>query len=326
MMKTSIFKKTDFELCVLSNPSGYPISFTHAGIAYSEDGYNGYHYFLSQSPYPTGNDSYENPCFYYANAREGNLPPINWTAYSGNPLQEDPGDGYNADPDILFFGGDLYVGNRPYLRTPSPYQWVNMQKCEIVGGEFTFGEPVTLYDTNTPPTNFGYSANYLTTLVSPSIIVKDDKVRAYHLVTNSYNDGSKCRNLVIMEGDDLVTPQNFSFLKYGSIFGNVEPWHIDVFEHDGKLYAVLACIVDSTIGNCYNFLAVSDDWENFRIYDRPLSDIKSYRSSAMVREDGMFILYLATLNYKPSGNLTEDGRNILCGYMNFSELLEQIDK
>lgn len=324
-MKTPIFNRSQFELCTLSNPSGYPSSYTHAGIAYSQNGYNGYHYFLSQSPYPSGNDSYENPCFYYANAREGNLPPINWIAFDGNPLQTDPGDGYNADPDILFFDGDLYLGNRPFLR-PS-YQWVNMQKCTIVNGAFTFGEPVTLYDTNTPPANFGYPSSYLTTLVSPAIIVKDNKIRSYHLVTNSYNDGTPCRNLVIMEGTDLVTPMNFSFLKYGSILGNnAEPWHIDVFDYKGKLYAILSCIVDGIRGNAYNFLAVSEDWENFRIYDKPLSDIMSYRSSACVREDGMFILYLATLDYKPAGNISADGRNILCCYMDFEELLKKIDE
>lgn len=322
-MENPIFKKTDFELCTLSNPSGYPISYTHAGIAYSKNGYNGYHYFLSQSPYPSGNDSYENPCFYYANARQGNLPPIDWIAFSENPLQEDPGDGYNADPDILFFENDLYIGNRPYLRD-TQYQCFNMQKCTIVDNNFTFGEPVVLFDVNTPPDNFGYPRSYLTTLVSPAFVVKDNKVRSYHLVTNSYNDGKPCRNLVIMEGNDLVTEQNFSFLKYGSILGNVEPWHIDVFPYEGKLYAIIACIVDNIRGNCYNFLAVSDDWENFRIYNKPLSDIQSYRSSAFVREDGLFILYLATLNYKPAGNISSDGRNIICAYKNFDNILKDM--
>ena len=323
-MKEPVFRRSEFELCVLSNPSGYPISFTHAGIAYSKDGYNNYHYFLSQSPYPSGNDDYENPCFYYANARDGNLPPIEWNAFSGNPLQEDPGNGYNADPDILFFNGDLYLGNRPYIRKPSR-QWVNMQKCTIVNNSFSFGEPVTLYSTETIPANFGYPQNYLTTFVSPALIPYGNKVRAYHLVTNSYNDASRCRNLVIMEGEDLITENNFAFLKYGSILGNVEPWHIDVFSHGGKLYAILACIADSIAGNCYNYLAVSDDWENFRIYDRPLTDIKSYRSSAFVRDDGMFILYLATLNYKPAGNVTQDGRNILCAYRSFEDVLNEVD-
>lgn len=211
-MESPIFQNSDFELCVLTNPAGYPQSFTHAGITYSQAGYNGYHYFLSQSPFPSMNDTWENPCFYYANPREGNLPPIEWNAYSGNPLQEGIENGYNADPDILFFNNDLYVTNRPYSRTLAK-QWVNAQKCTIVSDEFTFGEPVTLYDTNTSPTNFGYPVSYLPTCVSPAFILKDNKIRAYHLVTNSSNDGKPCRNLVIMEGTDLVTSQNFSFFE-----------------------------------------------------------------------------------------------------------------
>lgn len=329
-MKSPIFNRNQFELCVLSNPSGYPISFTHAGIAYSQDGYNGYHYFLSQSPYPLGNDDYENPCFYYANAREGNLPPIVWNAYSGNPLQEDPGDGFNSDPDIVFFDDDLYMGNRPYLRNPgtrtSRYQCFNTQKCIIENGEFTFSEPVVMYDTTTPPMKV---ENGIVTvgIGSPAIVPMNDGLRIYHLNSSSYNDGKKCPPLYIMQGDNLVTAMNFSFYKYGSILGNnAEAWHFDIFEHDGKLYSIIDCVVDNKIGNAYNFLAVSDDWENFKIYNRPLSDILSYRSSAMVREDGMFILYLTTLDYKPAGNQTTDGRNILCSYMPFDELLNKIDK
>lgn len=331
-MKTPIFNQSQFELCTLSNPSGYPSSYTHAGIVYSQNGYNGYHYFFSQSPYPSGNEDWENPCFYYANAREGNLPPINWIAYPGNPLQEDPDAGtspsnaFNSDPDILFFNGDLYISNRIYQRSPR-YQCTNVQKCTISGGGFTFSDPVVIFDITTPPGNFGYPIEYYGAMTSPALIVKDNKIRSYNLVTNSYNDGTPCRNLVIMEGTDLVTPMNFSLLKYGSILGNnAEPWHIDVFDYKGKLYAILSCIVDGIKGNAYNFLAVSEDWENFRIYDKPLSDIMSYRSSACVREDGMFILYLATLDYKPIGNISADGRNILCGYMDFEELLKKIDE
>lgn len=334
-MKKAVINNSQFELCTLDNPTGYPVSFTHAGIAYSEDGYNGYHYFLSQSPFPSGNDSYENPCFYYANAREGNLPPKDWIAYSGNPLQEDPTtsvEGYNADPDILFVGGDLYVTNRPYISSPNR-TWVNAQKCLISNGEFSFGEPVDLFDTNTLPRYFGYENVYrpgggkYPSLLSPAFIIKDNKIRSYHLVSNTSNDGGKTKNIVIMEGTDLVTENNFSFLKYGSMFGHdIEPWHLDVFEHGGKLYAIVACTVDYTPNNTYNFLAVSEDWENFRIYDRPLSNIKSYRSSAFVREDGMFIIYLATLGYKPAGNVTLDGRNIVVASIPFDKLLDEIKK
>jgi hypothetical protein len=130
-----------------------------------------------------------------------------------------------------------------------------------------------------------------------------------------------------MEGNDLTTSQNFSFLKYGSMFGrDIEPWHLDVFEYDGLLYSIVCCTVDYTANNTYNFLAVSEDWENFRIYPRPLSAIKSYRSTGFVRGDGMFIFYLTTLGYFPSGNVTVDGRNIMCAYRPFQEVLERVGK
>lgn len=316
------------EVCSLPLPQGYPASWTHTGIAFVKDGYNGYKFFLTCTPYPSGNDDYENPMFFYANARADGKPPIEFIPFSGNPLQDTPETGYNADADIIYLNGNIYVTNRPYDGTK---QWVNVQKCTVDGDAFSFGEPITLYTSEQPPANFGFPSNYRTTLVSPSVVEYGGKVRFYQLATNSYNNLSDCKALIIMEGDDLETPNGFSLLKYGSIFGaGIEPWHISIFQHGGKLYAVVCCVdvEHSVIGRVksFNYLAVSEDGENFRIYPRPLSNVLSYRSAACVTDDGVFVLYLATLSYKPVGGVSSDGREIVMASMPFSDLLEEIDK
>lgn len=323
-----IFLQINTELCSLPLPTGYPLSWTHAGICFVQDGVNGYKYFLTCTPYPNGNDAYENPMFYYANPREDGKAPIVFNAFSGNPLQDTPAVGYNADSDIIYLNGNIYVTNRQY---DGVRQWVNVQKCSVYNGQFVFSEPITLYTTEQEPVNFGFPSNYLTTLVSPSVVKCGEKVRFYQLATNSYNDLLPAKALIIMEGDDLETSNSFTLLKYGSVFGpiNLEPWHMSVFPYDGKLYSVICCVdIDkstSQVRRAFNYLAVSEDWENFRIYPRPLCNIASYRSAACVNNEGVFVLYLATLSYDPVGNLSTDGRNIVMASMPFVDLLKEID-
>lgn len=335
----TVFQETDFELCSLPLPKGYPNSWTHAGIEYVKDGYNGYQYFLTCSPYPSYNDDYENPMFYYANSRDGNLPPISFIAYQGNPLQEDPGDGYNADPDVIFVDSNLYVINRPYLRPDS--LWVNIQKCNIESGCFTFGNPTLLYDNKQEPHNFKFDTSFKQTLIAPSIIKYGDEYRIYHLATNSYNDNTDCKGVVVMVSDTIDGERAYNYYKSGTISNfNAKPWHFDVFKYKDKLYAVICAYVHpkslflanvpivarfvSHERTCYQYLAVSDDGINFNVFNKPLTKVNSYRSSAFVREDGMFVLYISTLGYKPQGNISEDGRNIMMAYKPFEQVLKEL--
>lgn len=335
----TLFEDTDFELCTLPLPSGYPLSWTHAGIEYVKDSFNGYQYFLTCSPYPNYNDDFENPMFYYANARKKNFPPTEFIPYRANPLQNDPGDGYNADPDVIYTDSSIYVINRPYIRPDSI--WVNIQKCLVDSdGGFEFTKPIILYTNKQKPYNFGFPKSCLTTLVSPSIVKYNGVYRCYQLVTNSYNDNSDCKGIVIMEGNSLDHTNSLSYLQKGEISNfRAKPWHIDVFSYKNKLYAVICAYVHEDYllehipyisrfftheRKCHQYLAVSEDGMNFKVFDKPLTKINSYRSSAFVREDGLFVIYISTLGYKPKGNQSEDGRNIMVAYKPFEDILKKI--
>lgn len=335
----AVFQEKNFELCSLPLPSGYPNSWTHAGIEYVKEGYNGYKYFLTCSPYPNYDDDYENPMFYYANPREGDVPPIKFIAYKNNPLQDDPGNGYNADPDVVFVDTNLYVINRPYLRPDSV--WVNIQKCGIDSGDFSFDKPTSLYDNKHEPNNFGFAPSVKNTLISPSIIKYEDEYRIYHLATNSYNDNTDCKGVVVMVSDVIDGEYSYKYYETGTIsMVSAKPWHFDVFKYQDKLYAIICAYVheDQFIEHipiiarfvsherkCFQYLAESDDGINFTVFNKPLTTVNSYRSSAFVREDGMFVLYISTLGYKPKGNLSEDGRNIMMAYKPFEQILRDVN-
>lgn len=330
---SSVFKKTEFELCSLPLPSGYPqYGHTHCGIQYSESPINGYQYFMALSPFPYENDDYENPCFFYAVERENGVPPKDFVAYPNNPLEGFPGGSdFNSDPDILIYGNELYVSNRPFYRQPL-HQAVHVSKAIITNGNFSFADVVSIYDSqNFNPVNFGFPSDAIVT-GSPALVEYKGQIRVYQIYSNSYNDGTQCKSITIVSNGDLNEPNSFKEVKIGSIFGkNLETWHIDMFTYKGKLYAIVNA-VDTSLGwslsnrNSYAYLAVADEsGENFRIYDKPLSDISAYRSSAIVRPDGMFVFYLATLNYKPTSEYSEDGRNIMLAYKPFEEVLKALD-
>jgi hypothetical protein len=274
---------------------------------------------------------------YYANPREGNLPPVEFIAYNNNPLQEDPGDGYNADPDVIFVDSSLYVINRPYIRPDST--WVNIQKSSIDSGSFTFDNPIPLYDNKQEPCNFGFTSSFRQTLISPSIIKYKDEYRIYHLATNSYNDNTDCKGVVVMVSDSIDGQHSYKYYTTGTISNcPAKPWHFDVFRYQDNLYAIICAYVHedpflehvpiiaryvSHERKCFQYLAKSEDGINFTAFNKPLTTINSYRSSAFVREDGMFVLYISTLGYKPKGNVSEDGRNIMMAYKPFEQVLKE---
>ena len=334
----SVFDDKDFELCVLPLPEGYPNSWTHASIEYVKDSVNGFQYFFACSPYPNYDDKYENPMFYYANARKGNRPPIVFIPYDGNPLQETPECGYNSDPDVVYLDSNLYVLNRTYIR--HEIESATIQKCNVSDGKFCFSSPILIYDSEQEPKHFGFG-DYKPTLISPSIIKYMHGLRCYQLATNSYNDNSECKGVIVMKGNNPISDHGFTVEKIGKIDmpEGAKPWHIDVFNYHGKLFAIICAYIHPNKfilkipylrrfylkeRYCTQYLAVSDDGINFKAYDKPLTSINSYRSSAFVREDGLFVLYISTLAYRPKGNVSEDGRNIMVAYKPFCEILNSL--
>lgn len=197
-MKSPIFTSIDLEVCTIPNPVGYPLSWTHPSIAYTENAIGGYNYFFAQTPFPTGNDAYENPMMYRANARSNGKPPIVFLPFSGNPLQEIPegsGARYNADVDVLIDGGNVYCFNRPYIAF-SGRTWVNVQKMAADFSSAT--PPIDLFDNKTN-SYFGYGST-LPTLLSPAFLKVGSKFRSYHLIGNTYNvEKDRMRQIVIME-------------------------------------------------------------------------------------------------------------------------------
>lgn len=111
----------------------------HPSVVYIPLGFNGYKYWMAYTPYPNGNDDYENPSIVASN--DG----TRWVVPDGltNPIVPAPVDvgtgGYNSDPYLIYDGTQLIIyyryvtagGVRSMRRTTSAngIAWAATSSC-----------------------------------------------------------------------------------------------------------------------------------------------------------------------------------------------------
>lgn len=341
-MKT-IFLKSEFTLCNVPVPKGYPQSQTHVGVSRLCG-----QLFLTSSPFPNpirskieiyskallrkiskgvffpliSGEYYENPCLYTA---VGNSK-VEFQLMQSRPLMEplDPYYGYpafNSDPDLYMEGEDVYVINRAIYRTkltPEKFRDEYVIRLYLIYGKI---------DVN----RFKYCGTKLiseTTLlsVSPSLIKYKGKYILMQLYTNCYNDGNSFDGLRYQKYDNIHELGN----RTESFNINVDtkeyiPWHFSLFSFQEKLFAIVACIKRGIPHRCYQMLGhFSDDLKSLTIYRTPLTDYNSYRGSAFVDEFGNLCLYSTTVNEYIKGGKSVDGREIIFAKKSFNEILVDI--
>ena len=340
----TVFKKSDFQLCSVPVPKGYPQSQTHAGVAWA-----GGLVLLTSSPFPsiksskwrvylhaalrkaTGGllfngeraESFENPCIYSSN--DG----VSFRLMQSRPLMEAPDEYYglpafNSDPDIFVEEGNISVLNRAIYRTkltPGRHRDEYDIRIYLIRGKLDEGR-------------FKYLSTQLvmeTTdlIVSPCLTRFRGNYVFTSLWTNCYNDGESFEGLRLLQSDTID-----GLFKKGcwqTVMVDTEkwiPWHMSVFTYEDSLYAVVACVERGNGGHrCWQMLGkFDDDLERLKIYKTPLTDYKSYRGAAYVDGNGLFVLYNTTVHEKIKGSKAVDGRDIIMATMPFAQLLNTIEE
>lgn len=335
----SIFNKLDFVLCKVPVPKGYPQSQTHAGIAMLGD-----KYILTTSPYPNPKypkwkiyfyaairklsfhkinlfycgENFENPCVYIG---ENTCIPTEFKLIQGCPLMNTPENKYGlgsycSDPDIYVEDNHLFVINRTSIRKSE----TGVPSCDYETSVYLISFDIEDGEVR----NKSISKLFNDQDASPCLSKIDGKYAFFSLDTNSYNTGEPCKALYMRTSsnlkDDWSAKKTIVLDK-----GKYEPWHMSLFQYEGKLYAIVACIEAGIAHRCWSMLGeFSEDLSHLKIYKTPLTDYKSYRSAAIVREDGEFILYNTTVHEKIEGGKSVDGREVIMAHMPFNELLKKL--
>lgn len=345
-MKT-IFSKTDFVLCDIPVPKGYMQSQTHVGVA-NNDGAC----YLTTSPYPSYTiplwllflrvalrklsfgvlckpyiaEQWENPCLYIGNIHN-NVYPYKFDLLQDTPLMSTPEPvyglpAYNSDPDLFVEDGFIHVLNRAVYRTSlnnasKAYDYVS-RIYHIYG--------------NIEHTRFNHQGTELLfetkrNMISPCLTKYHGEYIMTELETYSYNDGNTYDGLYMARSSSIdgfkceIDWEPIPVESQGYL-----PWHMSLFENDNHLYAIVACVRKGEKQRCWQMLGeFTEDLKKLHIYQTPLTDYKSYRSSAFVH-NSEFVLYNAVVHERIKGSKAVDGRDILMASSSFESLLDSLKK
>lgn len=335
-----IFDKGSFSLCYVPVPKGYPQSQTHCGVKMWND-----NIYMTTSPYPAyklpqwklymsviirklsfnkinlikRGEDYENPCIYVQNGLD--LYPVKFKPCYNNPIENKPEDKYGlgsycSDPDLFIDNGKVFVLNRKSYRKSTVGTLNERYDTEVYLIEGSLEEDSFKLHSIDKIFDDGDT--------SPCILKYNDVYVYLSLDTNSYNTGEPCKAVNIRTSSSIRcgwSEKRQVELKRG----DYEPWHISLFKYKEELYAIIACIQKGVGHRCWTMLgAFNEEMTELRIYQTPLTDFKSYRSSAIVNMEGEFILYNTTVNEKISGGTSVDGREIIMAHMPFNELLKKL--
>lgn len=344
-MTRPIFRREDFYLCDVPVPSGYPQSQTHSGIALYEG-----RYYLTTSPYPVVKypkfvkylrigirkltmgllfkpiigESYENPCLYVGDS-DGFGFPSKFKPMTSRPLMQTPERYYglpafNSDPDIFIEDGMFYILNRSVFRTRKLARgYESVTNIYLIRG-YTEGN------------RFKQISNRLIKewykpYASPCLTKFQNEYIFTYLDTDSAIDGETFNGLYFEKMnriEEIHEKKEVHIIEVES--GNLLPWHMSLFQHDGKLYTIIACVErGDRERKIWQMLGeFSDDLSRLKVYPRPLTDFNSYRGAAYVTEDGIFGLYSTTVHERIPGSKSVDGRDVVLASIRFAELLKEI--
>lgn len=346
-MDSFVFQREDFSLCVVPAPPLCPQSQTHSGVAL----YNG-KYFLTTTPYPNKRYSrwqsyirlafrvmtrgilykdaeiFENPCLYVGEAQgAAKVPPTSFKPLTPFPLMPNPKidhclSCFNSDPDIFVDNNHCYILNRTVCRTKKlEHGYDSVTKIFLIEGSLERGT-YTLE-------SIKQVKEWQQPFVSPCLTKYRGKYLFTYIDSNSANDAQTFRGLYVQQLDSISELGTNNNYKKVSVEGsNILPWHMSLFQHEGKLYSIIACVKpgDMTKKIWQMFGEFNNDLSVLKIYPKPLTEYNSYRGAACVREDGMFILYSTTVGENISGANAVDGRNIIMAQMDFEKLKRELSR
>lgn len=240
----------------------------HPDVYYNPNGWNGYKYWMAFTPYPNGNDDYENPSIVVSNDN------VTWVVPPGvtNPLVPFPGgSGYNADPDILEGQDDslhiFYINNETdvfVISSANGVAWTTPIKV-IDQSVQTILSPSVILDSGF------YKMYYVDAAESPNLI----KYRTASVPTGPWSSPITCTFSAIPAGQDL--------------------WHMNITKTHDEYHVVVTTSASGSFNNNFLHFATSNNGQNFAITGNPIlspsatsawDDARIYRSALVYVDKG----------------------------------------
>ena len=215
----------------------------HPAVLYFEQGWNGYKYWMAETPFSPKTQPYwdRNECPAMHVSNDG----VNWS-FVGDELkpiddltaEEVAGLDFFSDPHLVFVDGRLECWYRFTHRRgdKSNYAFVELCRKTTTDGEH-WSEREVLIDLLHSSTGQQFS----NMVVSPAILHQDGKYRMWSV--NSEADIQ--REVHFSSSSDASTWDDIQHCKLIGL--TINPWHIDVNYIDGKYYLVAFDRIDLTL-------------------------------------------------------------------------------
>ena len=222
---------------------------THPDIVYFPSGWHGYKYWMAMTPYPNGNDAYENPSILACN--DG----ASWEVPPGltNPIDPRPASGHNCDTDIVYDddSDELWVY---YIESGAGTSYVKRRRSSD-GVNWSNEEDIF----NVPDYQ----------IVSPAIVKVGSTYYMWYVDAGSSGcsaSSTTVRYRTSSDGETWSSPQTVNITQSGY---NI--WHLDVIYVPSKneywmIYPAYPS--GSDCGNTVLFFAKSTDRINWTTYDK----------------------------------------------------------
>lgn len=224
---------------------------THPSVVYSSEPWNGYRYWMAHTPYPGGNDDYENPSVV------ASLDGITWVTPPGlvNPIDAASGDpDYYSDVDMLLGpDGKMYL----FWRWDNPATTTERIYMSYSSNGINWSTKKVIHETTyanarlVSPT-FIYENNGLTMWAVDIAVSSDRKLVRKRANVSSIND-------IVNSSWSAATVCTISYMQAGK-----QPWHFSLRNVNGIYVGVLNDATTNVSGtNGDLFLVTSSDGLNF---------------------------------------------------------------
>lgn len=260
---------------------------THPKVLYFEDGWAGHKYWMTYSPFPYNDNTYENPCIAYSDdgvnfISDGIANPIEDT-----PMEDSTKVGYNSDPHLVLVGDIMECWWRTHYQSGTNAEHEVIYRKTSSDG-ITWSEKEELYRVHDASAG---------SCLSPAIIYEDGLYKIWFVYRQQ-----------VMKYCESTTGTDWTFIRDIHVDNPDYPchkvWHIDVI-HTNKGYEFVGCYhpIWDYNDNRYVYYAVSEDNVT---YSKPVliltqGELGNFDSSelyrpSILRQDNKVMVYYGCRN------------------------------
>jgi hypothetical protein len=316
----------------------YHNDIVHPCVRYTEKPFRGFNWWMVFTPYYKADSSIENPILCHG-ISENSEPPLVWEFEV--LLAETPLTGYNSDPTMFFNEEKLYVywreNDTPKTRRDGIYRGIYGvildDKNSVYINEPVLSEWKKQVDREVSPTFLSLNKEWF--CYAPHIRFKIEKLIFTNKRVNKIIEKillilsllelfsvQKSYGLAIWKRSDSNVFEYKKTVKFQNCNKLYRPWHCDFFEYENRLYMLL----QTNQSNADICLGVSEDFENFTLYTKPLLTSKSISKVGIYKPTGSVYNGRLYLYYTAQDINQRENNRLYYTSLNFKELIQELEE